>query len=94
MRLRFLGGPYVLVGGLCGLTWAAGLRGWMAQLVGEASTYGWSTFILILLPGLVVGMLLGHATNARSRGLSHRRWCSLRCSSRRRCGNRGSRAHS
>jgi len=25
--------PYLLVGGLCGLTWAAGLRGWMAQLV-------------------------------------------------------------
>ena len=28
----------VLLGGLCGLAWAAGLRGFMAQIVPEDST--------------------------------------------------------
>ena len=53
--------PYLLVGGLCGLTWAAGLRGWMAQLVWPASSYTWLTVVLIMLPGLVIGLLLGWA---------------------------------
>ena len=48
--------PYLLVGGLCGLTWAAGLRGWMAQLVWPASSYTWLTVVLIMLPGLVIGL--------------------------------------
>jgi hypothetical protein len=62
--------PYLLVGGLCGLTWAAGLRGWMAQLVWPASSYTWLTVVLIMLPGLVIGLLLP----ARSLGIRSSRW--------------------
>jgi hypothetical protein len=32
----------VLVGGLCGLAWAAGLRGFMAQVAGSASEVDWA----------------------------------------------------
>jgi hypothetical protein len=66
--------PYLLVGGLCGLTWAAGLRGWMAQLVWPASSYTWLTVVLIMLPGLVIGLLLGWAAYARSLGIRSSRW--------------------
>ncbi len=31
----------VLLGGLCGLAWAAGLRGWIIQLAGAESTFSW-----------------------------------------------------
>jgi len=68
------GQSYLLVGGLCGLTWAAGLRGWMAQLVWGESSYSWLTVVLVLLPGLVVGLLLGWAAYARSLGLRPSRW--------------------
>jgi hypothetical protein len=33
---------HILVGGLCGLAWAAGLRGFMAQIAGAASTVDWA----------------------------------------------------
>ena len=66
--------PYLLVGGLCGLTWAAGLRGWMAQLVWPASSYTWLTVVLIMLPGLVIGLLVGWAAYARSLGIRSSRW--------------------
>jgi hypothetical protein len=55
----------VLVGGLLGLVWAAGLRSWMAQLVGAGSSFSWLTFVLVLLPGAVVGALLGRAAHGR-----------------------------
>lgn len=55
----------VLVGGLLGLLWAAGLRAWMAQLVGAGSSFSWLTFVLVLLPGAVVGALLGRAAHGR-----------------------------
>jgi hypothetical protein len=43
---------YVATGGLCGLTWAAALRGWMVQLVrAEEPTFSWLTIVLVLLPG-------------------------------------------
>ncbi len=59
----------VLLGGLCGLAWAAGLRGFMAQIVHENSGADWSgTFGYILLPGLVIGLLLGWAEHLRSTG--------------------------
>lgn len=45
----------VPVGVVVGLTWAAGVRVWMAQLVGEGSTVGWLTLVLVLLPGAAVG---------------------------------------
>jgi hypothetical protein len=66
--------PYLLVGGLCGLTWAAGLRGWMAQLVWGQSSYSWLTLVLVLLPGLVIGLLLGWAAYACSTGHRPSRW--------------------
>jgi hypothetical protein len=66
--------PLVLLGGLCGLAWAAGLRGFMAQIVHEDSSVSWSgTFGYVLLPGLVIGSLLGWAEHLRSTG-GRRRW--------------------
>ncbi len=64
----------VLLGGLCGLAWAAGLRGFMAQIVDEDSSVSWSgTFSYILLPGLVIGLLLGWAEHLRRTG-GRRHW--------------------
>lgn len=58
-----------LLGGLCGLAWAAGLRGFMAQIVHEDSRVSWSgTFGWILLPGLAIGLLLGWAEHVRRTG--------------------------
>jgi hypothetical protein len=68
---RHDGGPItaLLVGGLCGLAWAAGLRGFMAQIAGSASGVDWAgTFGWILLPGIGVGALLGWAEQLRSSG--------------------------
>ena len=69
----------VLLGGLCGLAWAAGLRGFMAQIVHEDSSVSWSgTFGYILLPGLLIGLLLGWAEYLRrSGGRRHWRWLAL-----------------
>ncbi len=68
--------PYVAVGGLCGLTWAASLRGWMVELAEGDSTSSvtWLTFVLLLLPGLAIGVLLGWAAYLRSRDLVGPRW--------------------
>jgi hypothetical protein len=56
-------------GGVCGLAWAAGLRGAMALLAGVESTVSWSgTFGWILLPGVAVGLLLGWAEHLRRTG--------------------------
>ncbi len=71
---RSRGAAPVLLGGLCGLAWAAGLRGFMAQIVGEDSSVSWSgTFGYILLPGLLIGLLLGWAEHLRRTG-GRRRW--------------------
>jgi hypothetical protein len=60
---------FVLVGGVCGLAWAAGLRGFMAQIAGSESTVDWAgTFGWILVPGVLVGALLGWAEYLRSSG--------------------------
>jgi hypothetical protein len=70
-RARHGAGPTmtVLVGGLCGLAWAAGLRGFMAQIAGAESGVDWAgTFGWILLPGIGVGALLGWAEHLRSSG--------------------------
>ena len=66
--------PYVLVGGLCGLAWAAGFRGWMAQLVGPESSYSWLTVVLVLLPGTAIGLLLGWAAYLRRVERQGSRW--------------------
>jgi hypothetical protein len=78
---RHGGGPTMtlLVGGLCGLAWAAGLRGFMAQIAGSESTVDWAgTFGWILVPGILVGVLLGWAEHLRrSGGRRGWRWLAL-----------------
>lgn len=64
-----MGARLVLLGGLLGLTWAAGFRGLMAELAGSGSTVHWyGTFVQVLLPGLVTGVLLGWAEALRRAG--------------------------
>lgn len=67
---------YVAIGGLCGLAWAAALRGWMAQLArGESeSVVTWLTLLLVLLPGLAIGALLGWSAYLRATGVRSSRW--------------------
>ena len=73
-RTRRAAGVRVLIGGVCGLAWAAGLRGLMAEIAGDESSVQWSmTFAWILLPGSAVGMLLGWAEYLRATG-GRRRW--------------------
>jgi hypothetical protein len=76
---RSHGMSLVLLGGLFGLAWAAGLRGFMAQIVHDDSSVSWSgTFGYILLPGLVIGLLLGWAEHLRrTGGRRHWRWLAL-----------------
>jgi len=69
----------VAVGGLGGLAWAAGLRGFMAELAGSESTVHWyGTFVQVLLPGAMMGMLLGWAEYLRRTG-GRPRWRWLAC---------------
>ncbi|MEV0285333.1 MULTISPECIES: hypothetical protein [unclassified Kribbella] len=67
------------VGGICGLAWAAGLRGFMAQVAGDEAGVDWvGTFVWILLPGLLIGVLLGWAEYLRrTGGRPHWRWLAL-----------------
>jgi hypothetical protein len=68
-----LAAPLAL-GALLGIVWASGLRGWMTQLAGPDSTVTWTgTFAAVLLPGAVVGGLLGWAEHLRRAG-GRRRW--------------------
>jgi hypothetical protein len=61
--------PVLAIGGVCGLAWAAGLRGFMAELAGSGSAVGWyGTFAQILLPGVIAGVLLGWAEHIRRTG--------------------------
>lgn len=74
---RSRGASLVRLGGLCGLAWAAGLRGFMAQIVHEDSSVSWSgTLGYILLPGLLIGLLPGWAEHLRRTG-GRRRWRGL-----------------
>ncbi len=68
-RTRRAAAPLLAIGGMCGLAWAAGLRGLMAELAGSGSDVGWyGTFAQILLPGVIVGILLGWAEHVRRTG--------------------------
>jgi hypothetical protein len=73
------GAALVLIGGLSGLAWAAGLRGFMAQITLQDSQVHWlGTFGYVLLPGIVVGLLLGWAEHIRRTGGRRGwRWLSL-----------------
>lgn len=58
----------VLVGAVCGLAWAASLRVVMAELAGPESTFDWfGTFEGVLLPGAIMGALLGWAAHLQGR---------------------------
>ena len=68
----------MIVGGVCGLAWAAGLRGLMTQIVGPESSVSWAgTFVWLLLPGLIIGVLLGWAQYIRRTGGRKRRWLAF-----------------
>ena len=67
-------GVPILLGGVCGLAWAAGLRGMMAQVAGDESTVHWGlTFGWLLLPGVLVGGLLAWAEVRRRAGIARGR---------------------
>lgn len=67
----------IAVGALLGLTWAASLRGWMVDLAGDDSTFTWTgTFLCLLLPGALVGGLLGRAIDLQRSG-TQPRWLTL-----------------
>lgn len=67
----------IAVGALLGLTWAASLRGWMVDLAGDESTFTWTgTFVCLLLPGALVGGLLGRALDLQRTG-KQPRWHTL-----------------
>ena len=70
---------YLTVGGLCGLTWAASLRGWMVQVAqgDSSSSVTWPTFGLLVLPGLTIGVLLGWSAYWRSSSTPGTRWLVL-----------------
>jgi hypothetical protein len=70
------GTRFLLVGAICGLTWAAALRGWTDELTPGALylRFTWTTLALVLLPGLVVGALLGWSAYVRSTGVRGSGW--------------------
>src|SRR5690242_21443400 len=50
----------------------------MVQMAGNESEFHWyGTFALVLLPGLVVGALIGLAEHRRRTGGSRSRWLTL-----------------
>ena len=60
---------FIAIGTTCGIAWAAGFRAYMVELAGPASTFDWwGTFGAILLPGAIVGGLLGWAEALRRAG--------------------------
>lgn len=57
------------LGGLFGLAWSTGLRGFMAEVAGAGSLVDWAgTFGWVLLPGVITGILLGWAEHLRRAG--------------------------
>lgn len=65
----------LVAGGACGLAWACSLRGFMAQVAGPGSEVSWSgTFGWILVPGTVLGTLLGWSEYLRRTDGRRRRW--------------------
>ena len=63
------------VGAVCGLAWACALRAYMQQLAGFSSRFEWvGTFFAVLLPGLLVGAVLGGASALSSDRRALLRW--------------------
>ncbi len=72
--------PHIVGGAVCGLAWAAGLRGFMAQVATrQGSEVTWlGTFVWVLAPGVLVGGLLGFALYLwRHGGAPRGRWLVL-----------------
>jgi hypothetical protein len=68
----------VPLGALLGVAWSASMRGYMAQLAGPDSHVGWlGTFAGVIVPGAVVGGLLGWAHHRRVTGRPHLAWPAL-----------------
>jgi hypothetical protein len=68
------GRQLVVAGVVCGIAWAAALRGFMAAVAGQDSVVSWlGTFGFLLLPSAVVGGLLGYAEHRRRLGRPRRR---------------------
>jgi hypothetical protein len=69
----------LMAGGVCGLAWAASLRGFMTQVAGPESNVSWSgTFGWILAPGVATGLMLAWAEYVRrSGGRRGWRWLAL-----------------
>ena len=68
-RSRSAAASHIAVGALVGLAWACALRGFMAEVAGAESGVEWvGTFVFVLLPGLLVGGLLGWAAHLRRSG--------------------------
>src|SRR5918995_4074992 len=69
----------VAIGVLCGFAWASAFRAYMSELAGPASKIDWfGTFGAIVVPGAIVGGLLGWAHAIRMRGGRPRwRWLAL-----------------
>ena len=60
---------FTSVGALCGVAWAAALRSFMAEVAGSESRVEWvNTWGFILLPGMLIGALLGWAEYLRRTG--------------------------
>jgi hypothetical protein len=58
-----------VIGAFAGLSWAVTLRAYMAEIAGPGSHVdGFGTFVLILLPGVLVGAALGWAEHLRRTG--------------------------
>jgi hypothetical protein len=67
--MRRHGASAVAVAVLCGIAWASGFRAYMSELAGFGSTVDWTgTFGPIILPGALVGGLLGWAWELWRRG--------------------------
>ncbi|MEV8214148.1 hypothetical protein [Leifsonia sp. NPDC077715] len=66
-----------VIGAVCGLAWACALRAYMEQLAGFSSRFEWmGTFFSVLLPGVLIGAVLGAAS---ALGPDHRallRWAA------------------
>lgn len=67
-------GTAVVVGAVCGLTWAAALRAYMSEIAGVATRFElYGTLVGILLPGAIIGALYGWAL-VSDRGVRAIRW--------------------
>ncbi len=62
-----------LLGGIAGVAWSGALRLWMTQLVAEPRVTS-ATVTMILVPGGVVGGLLGYAWHRQSLGSPVSQW--------------------